>query len=187
MLWIIELCDRKTVVVLKFLDSRWLSPPQDFRKQPNIKLELDSSHVVISVRSDPASALFDISQKCDASEVDPGVYRAFVRLSSARLSSAGCWPTKETNRFVPLRGIRLPLFDHRAIKRLRINEPGTNISANAPEVDDTTLALYKRATVRLYCIVLSFPLLYFLFQDAVKCEIQDNDDIEWKLPTRAES
>jgi len=48
--------DRSRSGVSRFTpDSRL---PQDFRNQPNIKLELDSSHAVISARSDPASVRF---------------------------------------------------------------------------------------------------------------------------------
>lgn len=52
---------------------------------------------------------------------------------------------------MPLHGIRLPLFDRHAIKRLRINEPGTNISANTPEVGDAAPGFYKQRPFILRC------------------------------------
>jgi len=136
----------------------------NFRKQsPYKKYEIRNrfSHAVISAWKFPSRiccALFDILQK----------YKAKAKLNPARastthsseiypvifLASIFCGVLTDKRQIASCRfaEYRLPLFDRHAIKRLRINEPGTNISANSLEVDDTSPEFYKeRPLLILHC------------------------------------
>lgn len=98
------------------------------------------ARLVISARSDPASALFDISQKREAKSIPARVHRAFIRARG--YLSRFYLPRGADRQKRQIASCRFAEYAFRfsianVIKR--INEPGTNISANIPEIDDTSL------------------------------------------------
>lgn len=140
--------------------------PKTVSQTSNVKLEIDSR---TPRRSDPACPLCLIFRR-NASEVslDPmaRIYRGY--LSRFYLPRGADRQKRQIALRAALRGIRLPLFDRHAIKRLRINEPGTNISANSPEVNDTSGRFTKSGR---FFVLLFFSLLlrniYYIAIDVV--------------------